>query len=81
VWCSGLHKRYGRRVAVDGVSFTVERGEVLGLLGPNGAGKTTVIKMLLGLVGPDAGTHGPASGSATSPSCSVTSPGCRRPRC
>jgi len=55
VWCSGLHKRYGRRVAVDGVSFTVERGEVLGLLGPNGAGKTTVIKMLLGLVRPDAG--------------------------
>jgi ABC-2 type transport system ATP-binding protein len=55
VWCSGLHKRYGRRVAVEGVSFTVERGEVLGLLGPNGAGKTTVIKMLLGLVRPDAG--------------------------
>jgi ABC-2 type transport system ATP-binding protein len=37
------------------VSFTVDRGEVLGLLGPNGAGKTTVIKMLLGLVRPDAG--------------------------
>jgi ABC-2 type transport system ATP-binding protein len=55
VWCSGLQKRYGRRTAVDGVSFTVGRGEVLGLLGPNGAGKTTVIKMLLGLVRPDAG--------------------------
>jgi ABC-2 type transport system ATP-binding protein len=55
VWCSGLRKRYGRRTAVDGVSFTVERGEVLGLLGPNGAGKTTVIKMLLGLARPDAG--------------------------
>jgi ABC-2 type transport system ATP-binding protein len=55
VWCSGLRKRYGRRTAVDGVSFTVGRGEVLGLLGPNGAGKTTVIKMLLGLARADAG--------------------------
>ncbi|MFC7533908.1 ABC transporter ATP-binding protein [Actinoplanes sp. GCM10030250] len=55
VWCSGLRKRYRRRTAVDGVSFTVARGEVMGLLGPNGAGKTTVIKMLLGLVHPDAG--------------------------
>jgi len=55
VWCSGLRKRYGRRAAVDDVSFSVARGEVLGLLGPNGAGKTSVIKMLLGLVRPDAG--------------------------
>ncbi|MBY8874543.1 ABC transporter ATP-binding protein [Micromonospora sp. PLK6-60] len=55
VWCSGLRKRYRRRTAVDGVSFTVDRGEVVGLLGPNGAGKTSVIKMLLGLVRPDAG--------------------------
>ncbi|GAB7046853.1 ABC transporter ATP-binding protein [Catenuloplanes indicus] len=55
VWADGLRKRYRKRVAVDGVSFTVGRGEVLGLLGPNGAGKTTVIKMLLGLVRPDAG--------------------------
>ncbi len=55
VWCSGLRKRYGRRPAVDDVSLEVGRGEVVGLLGPNGAGKTTVIKMLLGLVHPDAG--------------------------
>jgi len=53
--CSGLRKRYGRRTAVDDVSLEVARGEVVGLLGPNGAGKTTVIKMLLGLVHPDAG--------------------------
>jgi ABC-2 type transport system ATP-binding protein len=55
VWCSGLRKRYGRQTAVDDVSFTVGRGEVVGLLGPNGAGKTSVIKILLGLVRPDAG--------------------------
>ena len=55
VWCSGLRKRYGKQTAVEDVSFTVARGEVLGLLGPNGAGKTSVIKMLLGLVRPDAG--------------------------
>ncbi|GAA4913733.1 ABC-2 type transport system ATP-binding protein [Actinomycetospora succinea] len=47
-WPSGL-------VAVDDVSFTVERGQVLGLLGPNGAGKTTTLRMLLGLIAPTAG--------------------------
>jgi ABC-2 type transport system ATP-binding protein len=55
VWCSGLRKRYGRHTAVDDVGFSVGRGEVVGLLGPNGAGKTSVIKILLGLVRPDAG--------------------------
>jgi ABC-2 type transport system ATP-binding protein len=55
VWCSGLRKRYRRQTAVDDVSFTVGRGEIMGLLGPNGAGKTTVIKILLDLVRPDAG--------------------------
>jgi ABC-2 type transport system ATP-binding protein len=55
VWCSGLRKRYGRQVAVEDVSLEVGRGQVVGLLGPNGAGKTSVIKMLLGLVHPDAG--------------------------
>ncbi|GAA2710630.1 ABC transporter ATP-binding protein [Micromonospora olivasterospora] len=55
VWCSGLRKRYRRQTAVDEVSFTVGRGEVVGLLGPNGAGKTSVIKILLGLVRPDEG--------------------------
>jgi ABC-2 type transport system ATP-binding protein len=54
-WCSGLRKRYRQRAAVSDVSLSVGRGEVVGLLGPNGAGKTTVIKMLLGLVRPDAG--------------------------
>ena len=55
VWCSGLRKRYGKQQAVADVSLEVGRGEVVGLLGPNGAGKTSVIKMLLGLVRPDAG--------------------------
>ena len=55
IWCSGLRKSYGRQPAVRDISFEVHGGEIVGLLGPNGAGKTTVIKMLLGLVRPDAG--------------------------
>jgi ABC-type multidrug transport system ATPase subunit len=43
-----LHKRYGDHLAVDGLSFTVEEGEVFGLLGPNGAGKTTTVEILEG---------------------------------
>lgn len=51
-----LVKRYGKRVAVDGVSFTVERGEIFGILGPNGAGKTTLVESIAGLRTPDSGT-------------------------
>jgi len=51
-----LVKRYGEIVAVDGVSLTVERGEVFGYLGPNGAGKTTSLRMMLGLIRPSAGS-------------------------
>ncbi|MGW5715669.1 ABC transporter ATP-binding protein [Amycolatopsis sp. NPDC003865] len=50
-----LRKRYGTRVAVDGVSFTVERGEVFGILGTNGAGKTTTVECLQGLRRADSG--------------------------
>ncbi|TDC86161.1 ATP-binding cassette domain-containing protein [Micromonospora sp. KC606] len=54
--CQGLRKRYGRTVAVDGLSFTVEPGRVTGFVGPNGAGKSTTMRMILGLDAPDAGT-------------------------
>ncbi len=50
-----LRKQYGETVAVDGLSFTVARNEIVGLLGPNGAGKTTTINMILGVLEPDAG--------------------------
>lgn len=52
---SDLSKRYGESPAVSGVSFTVERNEIVGLLGPNGAGKTTTINMILGVLAPSAG--------------------------
>jgi ABC-2 type transport system ATP-binding protein len=53
---SGLTKRYGDLVAVDRLELEVRSGEILGFLGPNGAGKTTTLKMLSGLLRPDAGT-------------------------
>ncbi|MEU8462168.1 alpha/beta fold hydrolase [Streptomyces sp. NPDC029003] len=55
---TGLTKRYAKardRYAVRDLSFRVEKGQVLGLLGPNGAGKTTTLRMLMGLIAPDAG--------------------------
>jgi len=51
-----ISKRYVKTVAVQGISFTVEAGEIVGLLGPNGAGKTTTIGMLLGILEPDGGS-------------------------
>ena len=51
-----LRKRYGATLAVDGISFEVNRNEIVGLLGPNGAGKTTTINMILGVLEPTSGT-------------------------
>ncbi|MHB8346709.1 MAG: ABC transporter ATP-binding protein [Acidiferrobacterales bacterium] len=51
-----LHKHYGAKPAVAGISFDVARNEIVGLLGPNGAGKTTTINMILGVLEPTTGT-------------------------
>ncbi|MBF0208209.1 MAG: ATP-binding cassette domain-containing protein [Oligoflexia bacterium] len=50
-----LRKVYGQLVAVDNISFSVKRGEVLGILGPNGAGKSTTIRMITGFLTPNFG--------------------------
>ena len=52
----GVRKQYGDVIAVDDVSFSVARNEIVGLLGPNGAGKTTLINMILGVLRPSAGS-------------------------
>ena len=51
----GLRKSFGRRIAVDDVSFSIDVGEVVGFLGPNGAGKTTTMRMIAGYLEPDEG--------------------------
>src|ERR1700751_4699292 len=52
---SGLHKRFGPVVALDGMTFTVAPGQVTGFVGPNGAGKSTTMRVILGLDAPDEG--------------------------
>ena len=51
----GLTRRYGDVVALDGLSFTVREGQMFGFVGSNGAGKTTAMRIILGLLAPDAG--------------------------
>jgi ABC-2 type transport system ATP-binding protein len=51
-----LSKRFGRRLAVDNVSFELARGQILGLLGPNGSGKSTILRMLVGYLRPTSGS-------------------------
>ena len=55
VYCAGLTKRYGSKVALQKGSCTLQSGKIVGLLGPNGSGKTTLIKLLNGLLTPSAG--------------------------
>jgi ABC-2 type transport system ATP-binding protein len=62
-----LSKRYGRTVALDGVSLHVDAGELVGLLGPNGAGKSTLVKIGCGLVHPSAGSATVCGAPAGSP--------------
>ena len=52
---NNIEKSFGDQKAVDGISFSVDKGEVLGILGPNGAGKTTAIRMIMGINAPDKG--------------------------
>ena len=75
-----LRKTFGSLVAVDDVSFAVERGQLVGLLGPNGAGKTTTVSMIAGLVTPDRGEVlvGGARLAATPIRRSAGSAWCRR---
>ena len=54
--CQDLTKSYGATMALAGIGFSVPRGRILGLLGPNGSGKTTLIKLMTGMLVPDAGT-------------------------
>ncbi|MGD2052176.1 MAG: ATP-binding cassette domain-containing protein, partial [Acidimicrobiia bacterium] len=53
--CEGLEKRFGDVVALDGATFEVRPGRILGFLGPNGAGKTTTMRCIFGLIRPDSG--------------------------
>jgi len=52
---SNISKRFGKKTALNGVSFTIEHGEIVGLIGPNGSGKTTLLNILMGMIKPTGG--------------------------
>jgi ABC-2 type transport system ATP-binding protein len=83
----GLTKAFGGTVAVDALTLDVPPGQILGLLGPNGAGKTTTLKMLTGMLAPDAGQalicgvdirRSRSKPSACSASCPTPAPSTKR---
>ena len=53
--CTGLCKNYGQKTALDNVTFSLQRGRIIGLLGPNGSGKSTLMKLANGLLTPSSG--------------------------
>ena len=53
--CTGLTKKYGHLVALNGLDLSVKKGQIIGLLGPNGSGKTTLIKLIAGLLKQNSG--------------------------
>ncbi len=69
--CAGLRKRFGDTVAVDGVDLEVPRGSLTSLLGPSGCGKTTMLRMIAGLITPDAGRIDIDGRTVTGPDVSV----------
>src|ERR1700726_3500085 len=84
---SGLTKRFGGLVAVKDMAFNVDAGKILGLIGPNGSGKSTVMKLIMGIERPDAGSgriQGPAVARWPAPQGPRLTPGrgrCRSPTC
>jgi ABC-2 type transport system ATP-binding protein len=63
----GIAKRYASQIALEGLTFSVQAGEILGVLGPNGAGKTTAIRILTTILAPDRGTFSVAGIRSTEP--------------
>ena len=78
-----LVKRYGDTPAVDGISFSVEEGEIFGILGPNGAGKTTTSSLSRACASPTAARSGPGARPAAGPAgcATVSACSCRRASC